>query len=83
MYWGKIKEEAEECVEHILEGGDTPTTLIDILGKDSIESPDDWDDLMDFCNEHGAVCHDINKLYRASAAWLQAYNELEYKRFYP
>jgi hypothetical protein len=38
---------------------------------------------MDFCKEQGAVCHDINKLYRASASWLQAYNELEYKRRYP
>jgi hypothetical protein len=78
-----VKEKAEDCVKHILEGGDTPVALIDIIGSESIKSPDDWDDLMDFCKEHGAVCHDINKLYRASAAWLQAYNELEYKRLYP
>jgi hypothetical protein len=83
IYWGKVKKEAEDCVKHILEGGDTPVSLIDVIGSDSINSPDDWDELMDFCKEHGAVCHDINKLYRASAAWLQAYNELEYKRLYP
>lgn len=83
MYWGKVKKEAEDCVKSILEEGDTPVALIDIIGSESINSPDDWDELMDFCKEHGAVCHDINKLYRASAAWLQAFNELEYKRRYP
>lgn len=83
MYWGSVKEKAEECVKQILEGGDTPVALIDIIGSESIESPDDWDELMGFCKEHGAVCHDINKLYRALAAWLQAFNELEYKRLYP
>ena len=83
IYWSHVRDKAEECVRDILNDGDTPTSLIDILGKNTIDSPDDWDELMDYCKEHGAVCHDINKLYRASAAWLQAFNELEYKRLYP
>ena len=83
IYWGRVKDKAEECVEHILEGGDTPTTLADILDKEHIDSPEDWDDLMDFCKEEGACNRDLNELYRASVSWIQAHNELEYKRLYP
>jgi hypothetical protein len=83
LYWGRVKKEAEESVKHLLEGGDSPIALFDILDKDTITSPDDWDEIMDYCKDNGASCHDINRLYRASAAWLQAFNELEYKRLYP
>lgn len=83
IYWGRVKTKAEDCVKRILEGGDTPTSLMDILGKDAITSPEDWDTLMEYCDEQGACEHDLNKLYRASISWLQAHNELEYKRLYP
>jgi hypothetical protein len=83
MYWGSVKEKAEECVKHVLEGGSHPTTLHKAIGKHTIEHPEDWDALMDYCKGHGASCGNINKLYRASASWLQAFNELEYKRLYP
>lgn len=83
MYWGEVKEKAEECVKHVLEGGNTPVTLHAAIGKSAIETPEDWDHLMSYCKGHGAACHDINKLFRASASWLQAYHELEYKRQYP
>lgn len=82
-YWGSVKDNAEKCVKNILEGGNHPVTLRDVIGKDCLENPEDWDGLMTFCKHHGAVCHDINKLFRASASWLQAYHELEYKRLYP
>jgi hypothetical protein len=45
--------------------------------------PEDWDDIMEFCREKGASQCDLDDLYRASVAWLQAYHELEYKRMYP
>ncbi len=83
MYWSHVRDKAEECVKHVLEGGNHPTTLHEAIGKHTIELPEDWDALMDYCKEHGASCGNINKLYRASANWLQAYNELEYKRHYP
>lgn len=82
-YWHGVKEKAEECVKHVLEGGAVPVTLRNAIGKHHIETPEDWDDLMDYCKENGAVCHDINRLYRASASWLQAHNEIEYKKLYP
>lgn len=82
-YWHSVKEKAEECVKRVLEGGNSPTTLHNAIGKHHIETPEDWDDLMDYCKEHGAVCRDINMLYRASASWLQAHNEIEYKKLYP
>lgn len=86
-YWGDLKAKAEECIKAVLEGGNHKVTLRDAIGKDAIELPEDWDDLMDYCKIyckiHGGSCHDLNRLYRASATWLQAYHELEYKRLYP
>lgn len=82
-YWGGVKSKAEKCVRDVLEGGNHKVTLRDAIGKDTIELPEDWDALMTFCKHNGAVCHDLNRLYRASATWLQAFHELEYKRLYP
>ena len=83
MYWGEVKEKAEECVKHVLEGGNHKVTLHEAIGKSEMESPADWDTLMDYCKEHGASCSNINKLYRASVSWIQAYNEIHYKMEYP
>lgn len=82
-YWGGVKAKAEECVKHILENGNYRVNLRDAIGKDAIESPEDWDSLLTFCKRNGAVCHDLNRLSRASTTWLQAFHELEYKRLYP
>jgi hypothetical protein len=82
-YWGSVKAKAEECVKHVLEGGDTHVTLHEAIGKSTIGYPEDWDVLMEFCHDNGAHCHDMNRLYRAQVAWIQAYNELEYKKTYP
>lgn len=83
IYWSHVRDKAEECVKSVLEGGNSPTSLHKAIGKSTIETPEDWDELMDYCTERGIRCHDKNKLYRASVSWLQAYNELEYKRHYP
>lgn len=83
MYWGKVKGDAEECVKRILKEGDTPSSLMDAIGKEYLEKPEDWDDLRDFCEDHGAMCHDIHRLERALVMWIQAFNELEYKKLYP
>lgn len=81
-YWHGVKEKAEECVRKVLEGGDSPVTMYEAIGKQHIETPEDWDDLMDFCKKHGS-CHDTNRIYRAATMWLQAHNEIEYKKLYP
>lgn len=82
MHWGIVKANAEESVKHILEGGNTPRTLHDVIGKDRFESPEDWDELIDYCKWHNVVCRDMNKLYRAQTSWIQAMHELEYASHY-
>lgn len=82
-YWGEVRDKAEECVKSVLEGGNERVTLHEAIGKAHIEHPEDWDALMDFCKENGAHCSDINKIYRASVSWIQAHNEIEYKKLYP
>lgn len=82
-YWGEVKSKAEECVKHVLAEGNHHTSLHEVLGRDAFKEPEDWDTLMAYCRANGAVCHDLDRLYRASANWLQAHNELEYKRHYP
>ena len=83
MYWSGLKEKAEHCVHHVFKEGSSSYTLHDALGKDNLTEPEDWDDIMEFCREKGASQCDLDDLYRASVAWLQAYHELEYKRMYP
>lgn len=82
-YWGGVKDKAEECVEHILAEGNTPFTLHDAIGKHSLESGEDWDELIEFCKERKCACDDLNRIYRAQVSWIQAHNELEYKKLYP
>lgn len=79
-YWSGVKAKSEEDAKIVLEEGNNPMSLATILGRHNIEIPEDWDDIMSYCTKHGAVCRDVNRLYRASVSWLQAYNELEYKR---
>ncbi len=82
-YWGSVKAKAEECVIDVLEGGSKRVTLHEAIGRHAMEHPEDWDALMEYCKHHGGSCRDINRLYRAEMSWIQAYNELEYKRHYP
>lgn len=82
-YWGEVKEKAEECVEHVLMGGNHKVTLHEAIGKKEMEHPEDWDALMDYCKGHGASCGNMNLLYRAQVSWMQAYNEIHYKMEYP
>jgi hypothetical protein len=79
-YWGEVKLKAEECVKHVLEGGNESITLHNAIGKAAIECPEDWDALVEFCEEYDADCRDMNRIYRAQVAWIQAHNELEYKK---
>lgn len=81
-YWGEVKRKAEECVKSVLEGGNEHVTLHDAIGKSAIGDPEDWDALMEYCHENGADCRDMNRIYRAQIAWIQAHNELEYKKTY-
>ena len=81
-WWGEVKAKAEECARDVLEGGKHRVTLHEAIGKKTIEEPEDWDDLMDFCSTHGS-CGDKNRLFRAATSWIQVHNELEYKRHYP
>ena len=83
IFWGKVRSDAEEYVKGILEGGNEPSSLMIAIGKASIDSPEDWDDLRDYCEENGITCRELHKLDRAFTMWMQAYNELEYKKLYP
>lgn len=78
MYWGMVRTKAEDCVKHVLEGGNCPVTMHDAIGKTAIESAEDWDDLIEFLKAHNCSARSTNKLYRAQVSWIQAVNELGY-----
>lgn len=82
-YWTEVKDGAESMAAGILGSGDLPVTLRDALGKDCIEKPEDWDELLEWCIDEGILKCDLMRLQRCEMSWMQAWNELEMDRQHP
>lgn len=82
-YWKSVMVRAESDVDAILGDGDLPVSVKDALDKDRIETPEDWDELLEWCIDEGILRCDMMRLVRCMASWMQAWNELMYKKQTP
>jgi hypothetical protein len=75
----KIKTDMEERIASVLSEGNTPTTLVDVLGKDNIETMEDCDKILSYLVSHNAVTKDKYKIASAITSWLQTRYEIEHE----